>query len=142
MAVKLKLCEADRAEYGGPEWLVFDVTAFDDMTTEQLDEFEQAMNMSIWRLRNVELPQRTARGTKAVCWLARQLSGDKLLIEPGFDEFEIRPLQVDARPAGGGVNPPDGDPSSQQTGGETATSSTGSTAAAPSAKRSRSSSRR
>lgn len=111
MAVELRLCDADREEYGGPEWLLFDQDLLDDMRTEELTRLERAMNLSFYELRNVDLPLRTARGTKAACWLARQLAGDAELLDPTFADFHIHPLRVEARePASDLLPPSDGSP--------------------------------
>lgn len=105
MAVEVRLCDEDREQFGGPEWWVFDLTPLNELKTERLTELEREMGMSIWQLRNVEIPRSTARAMKASCWLPRELSGDdELRFE--WDDFDIWPLKVDSRPVGGGALPP------------------------------------
>ena len=124
--IEIRLSDEDWAKYGGPEWLVWDQDPLDDMSEEELSRLERAMDMSFWHLRNVEIPARTARSTRAACWLARQLSGDPELLLPNYADFKMKPLKMRSRIVGGDdLPPPDGSPAGE-TGETTAEADQGS----------------
>lgn len=96
-ALEIKLCDEDRAKYGGDEWLVVDVAEYTSLPDDELIAIEEGMQMSFFRLRRIEAPEGTMRGTKALAWLARQRAG---LTEPAFAKFKIHPGLVLTRVPG------------------------------------------
>lgn len=96
-AVEIKLCDEDREKYGGPEWMTFDLAEYTSMDGDKLIALEAGMGMSFFRLRRIEAPEGTMRGTKAMVWLARQRAG---LTEPGFDKLNVKLNLVLQRAAG------------------------------------------
>lgn len=96
-AIEIKLCDEDRGKYGGPEWMTFDLSEYASMDGDKLIALEAGMNMSFFRLRRIEAPEGTARGTKAMVWLARQRAG---LTEPTFDKLNVKLGLVQNRAAG------------------------------------------
>lgn len=92
MADRIRLCDGDRAEFGGPDELVFDEELLLAMRAKALIALEDEMGLSYQRIKHVEIRSGSAEGIKARAWLARQLSGDKTLRKPSYAEFEIRPL--------------------------------------------------
>lgn len=95
--VEIKLCDEDRAKYGGDEWLPFDLSEYTSMDGDKLIALEAGMGMSFFRLRRVEMPESTMRAMKAMVWLARQNAGLSL---PMFDELDVKLGLVLCRAAG------------------------------------------
>lgn len=105
MALEVRLSDQDWDKFGGPEWLVVDQDAIDDLPFDKIDPLERDMDMSItaWRL---ELTRLSARGRKALAWLARQMSGDAELKAPSYGAFNIQPMKIRYRAVGGDQDPP------------------------------------
>jgi hypothetical protein len=82
--VEIKLCDEDRKKYGGDEWLPFDLSEYTSMDGDKLIALEEGMRMSFFRLRRIEMPEGTLRGTKVMVWLALQRAGVTGL---SFDKF-------------------------------------------------------
>lgn len=96
-AIEIRLCDEDLARWGGDEWLTIDLAEYKHLPDDELIKLEEGMGMSFFRLRRIEAPENTARGIKAMAWLARQRAG---LTEPDFGKFRIHPGLVRTRMAG------------------------------------------
>jgi hypothetical protein len=110
--LRVRLCDADRQRFGGPEWVTYDEDYYMDLPASALMALEEEMGMSIGEAIRGAARQ-TAAGTKAALWLARRRAGLK---EP-FAEFDPRVWRVEAEvvhddaPGGGdGDGPPVGSP--------------------------------
>lgn len=90
-AVRLRLCDADREKFGGPEWVTFDGDELDDQPNSVLLDFENELNTTIEFLYRVDRPAQTARWMAARVWLARKMAGVET---PSYKDFEIRPRKV------------------------------------------------
>lgn len=85
----LRMGDADRERYGGPEWVAFDVGRLFHTASSQLEQFEADTGMRMWWLL-LELPGRGAKVTRAVLFIARRLAG----VQETWDGFDPAPLQV------------------------------------------------
>jgi hypothetical protein len=101
-AVEFSLDPRDRETYGGPEWVVFDRDALDDLTFSDLNRYEKQLGVSIAHLLTGEFAKATALGIKGVVWLARQMAGQ----DESFASFDIRTRRVRHRAAGADAGPP------------------------------------
>lgn len=131
MAVEIRLCDADRAKFGGPEWLLLDWSVYDDWDIDRLDQLEQAMGGMSINQAKLAMAQMRARGIKAGAWLAGRLSGDAKLSAVAWDAFKILPLQVETRRPGE-VSPPVGGSPESKPGESQPTSAPASTESAES----------
>jgi hypothetical protein len=102
MAVEFQLDPRDQETYGGPEWVVFDKDALDDLAFADLTRYERELGVSISHLLAGEFAKATALGIAGVVWLARQMAG----VEESFRDFNIRTRRVRHRRAGGDASPP------------------------------------
>lgn len=89
---RIRLCDEDRQVYGGPEWLVYDESIYDDMRGSQLTKLEDTMGFSMDWLRQRGIPSGSAEGKQARAWLARQAAEG--LEEPTYRAFDILPMKV------------------------------------------------
>jgi len=74
MPTTIRLCESDQEKFKGPQEVLFDWSALDDLPFDDLDEIERTIGMTIPELR-VLMPKASARVMKAVTWIARRLAG-------------------------------------------------------------------
>lgn len=118
--LRVRLCEADREEYGGPEWLELDRDVLDDTRADELHEIEAEMDLSFSMLFVEEVALRTARARKAVAWLALRQAG---ILHP-WNDFQPRVLRSEFR-AGGDVPPVSSPSSDGPPGGGSSESSAG-----------------
>lgn len=104
MTTLLRLGDADREKFGGPEWIEFDARALDDIPFDVQHPWEEQMGISIPMLL-LRFAEMRAIGIKGMIWLGRQLAG---IEAPGFKAFNIQVRQVrvkkaaDADPPGRG----------------------------------------
>lgn len=89
---RFRLCEADRKEYGGPDWVEFALEKAVDLPVELLEEIEAATGYTIL----VTLPAAMDRGelkaVRAAVWLARHIAG---VHEPAFAAFKPKILATE-----------------------------------------------
>lgn len=110
---QLRMCDADRERYGGPEWVTYADDQVIDLTFDELVAIEDAIGMSMVQLRGVEARLYTARGCRAILWIARKLAGqddDFAEFKPNVQRLDMIPVFPDPdEPAGGDdADPPDG----------------------------------
>jgi hypothetical protein len=106
--LQIRLCDEDRAAYGGPEWLVFDPERIRDLPVEELEEMEEASLISIGSMLDIvestgDIPT-TARFRRAAAWIALHCAGEEM----PWGKFTPRILRAQVRRQAG---PPDGGPS-------------------------------
>lgn len=85
----LRMGDDDRAKYGGPEWVVFDMAKLYHTPASQLEAFEMAMGFSIVALIS-EYLRYTARSTRGALFIARRLAG----VKEEWDKFDPMTVQV------------------------------------------------
>lgn len=101
-AVEFSLDPRDQEKYKGPEWVLFDRDALDDLAFSELNRYEKQLGVSIAHLITREFANGTALGIKGVVWLARQMAGH----EETFAALDIRTRRVRHRAAGVDAGPP------------------------------------
>lgn len=89
---KYRLCDQDRAEYGGPEWVEFDTDVFGDKRAGELERLEKDLGHPISTVIQTLYGEPSVLGLRAIIWLARLEAGYKT----PFREFDIRTLRVTA----------------------------------------------
>jgi hypothetical protein len=89
MAVKFRMCDADREQFGGPEWALFQDSDYLDMRASALMKLEEALGMPLGSAMR-EFARGTTVGAKAILWLARHRAG----VTETFDEFDPRVLAL------------------------------------------------
>lgn len=105
MATEFRLSDEDRAEYGGPEWVAFDVTKLDDLPLSELEVIEKAVEerndgRSLLATMAYDFPRGNLVAKTILTWLARQQAG---LITPKLADFDPKPRKIKVRevkPAG------------------------------------------
>lgn len=76
MLVRLRMSDADRDEYGGPEWVEYDHAQVEDMRASERIAVESTIGMSIPRLIDALAEDRPgAHAVKGLLWLARRQAG-------------------------------------------------------------------
>lgn len=85
---QLRLTDADRERYGGPEWLDLDL---DCVTIEEAEAIDEAGGD--W----TDVDTSTAKGTKTRIWLALYRANAK---PPAFDEFSFNVIGLRGRSEG------------------------------------------
>lgn len=86
----LRMGDADRERYGGPEWVPFDIGALFDAPARELEAYEAATGVAMF-LVLTEFATHGARATRAALWIARRRAG---VTGERWDDFDPRPLQV------------------------------------------------
>lgn len=102
--LELRLGDADRARYGGPEWLPFDVDQVMDTPADRLEDIEDEIGRSMEHIID-EMGRETARARRACAWLALAQSG----VNVPWAEFVPATMRIRTRavPDGDGdVDPP------------------------------------
>lgn len=120
--VHLRMSDADRKEYGGDEWVVFDTSQLADLGYDALAELEKPLrgdDTSITRIIGTEFIElNSALGFRGMVWLGRQLSGLKKPAWPGFKPNPYAPGVTFRIDMGGDADPPAGgssEPPSEET---------------------------
>jgi hypothetical protein len=123
----LRMCDGDRDEYGGPEWVVYDHAQVEQMRANERIEVEDTMGMSIPQLVDaLAADWPGARAAKALLWLARRLVGlvDRWdSFDPHVDQLsgQLTVRQVLVAAEGGDADPPAGSSVPGATGTDTST---------------------
>lgn len=115
-AIRLKLCDADRERWGGPDWTSYDDASFLHLDYDAQYALEKDMlaadGLTLVRLILVEWPRRSLLGIRGMLWITRQLAG---LTEPKWADFKPNALLAnvervdgddDIPPAEGSSEPP------------------------------------
>lgn len=108
--IKLRLCDADRQKWGGPEWTFYDDETFLNLDYDRLAVLERDMldadKLTLIKLVLIEWPRRSILGIRGMLWLTRQMAGAH---EPKWNDFKPNVLQADVeRVEGDVIPPPDG----------------------------------
>lgn len=82
-----RLCESDRAEYGGPEWFAFDAEDLVDMRASKLTTFETTLGRKLSEV----LTGMGADDLRARLWLGRHLAG----VVEEYEAFDPRVFAVE-----------------------------------------------
>lgn len=89
---RYKLCDEDRAEFGGEEWYTLDVDKLANARGKELARLEVELGMPLAvPMSIVTMTGSSIEGIRAVVWLARYQNG----IRTPFDKFDIRTMRVD-----------------------------------------------
>lgn len=102
--LELRMADADRARYGGPEWMPFDVARLLDTPADVLEQWEAEIGCPM-ELIIREMSDDTARAQRACAWLTLRQHG----IEVPWADFVPATLRMHIRtvPAGeGDADPP------------------------------------
>lgn len=126
--IEVRLSEEDREAYGPDGWMRFDINDYDKLAADELIRLEQEMGVSFFRLRRVEIPERTALSQKVTLWLARWAAGHR---DVSFADFNCHPLAAEGRSPGDDDADPLEPGSSSTTDGETAPSSSSTSSEKP-----------
>lgn len=105
VGMRLRMTDADRDEYGGPEWVEFRESHLVDLPFDDIDAAEQAMGMSVAHLLQVEMPRFTVRAIRAVLWLALRHAD----VDTPWPQFKPAALRADVVPIyadSGDADPP------------------------------------
>lgn len=76
VVIRVRMSDADRDEYGGPEWVEYDHAIVEDMRASERIEIETTIGMSIpsW-IDALAADIYAAQPAKALLWLARRQAG-------------------------------------------------------------------
>jgi hypothetical protein len=88
----LRMSEADRATYGGPEWVTFDIEALMDTPASTLSDWEWQTGVALW-LAITELVGRSARAVRVALWIGLIRAG----VSRPFADFDPATLRVQHR---------------------------------------------
>jgi hypothetical protein len=89
--IRLRLCDTDRAEYGGEEWLTFDSEQLNALRASELERIEKQMGPTVLNAAVDCLNGNTsAVGVRGLIWLTRYLSG----LRTPFEDFNIHTFQT------------------------------------------------
>lgn len=89
---RFRLCEQDRAQFGGPEWVTFDLGRLVKARAKELELIEEETGHPIARLMRAVAGDHSILGLRMVVWVARYQSD----IRTPFDEFDIHAMQMDS----------------------------------------------
>lgn len=90
--MRYKLCDEDRAEFGGEEWYTLDVAKLANARGKELARIEVELGMPLAvPLGVVTGTSYAIEGIRAVVWLARYQNG----LRTPFNDFDIRTMKVD-----------------------------------------------
>jgi len=92
MKLRLRMSDADRAEFGGEEWIPFDSEQLNGLRADELERIEKAMGGRELSAAVATLNGNpTVTGSRALVWLARYLHG----LRTPWADFNIHTYQVD-----------------------------------------------
>jgi hypothetical protein len=89
--LKFRLCDEDRAQYGGEEWYTLDPDKLDHGRGRELERIEKEIGQPIRVVTNALNGDGTALGMRALIWLSRYQNG---LREP-FADFDIHTFRTE-----------------------------------------------
>jgi len=103
---QIRLSDADREEYGGPEWLDLDPTAFTARRVSVLSAWERECGVKVIDLVTGELDVRAMETLRVMAWYARKLAG----LDTAWSTFDPHILEAQMRhpelPEAADVDPP------------------------------------
>lgn len=88
---RYRLCDEDRAEYGGQEWATFDPDLLTGARGHELERIEKELGQPIGTIVRAMRGDGSALGLRAIVWLARRQAG----LKTPFADFDIRTLRVE-----------------------------------------------
>lgn len=88
--LKFRLCDEDRAEFGGEEWEVLDRDRFENARAAELERYERQTGVPLQVLLANINGELSVAGIRALAWIAREQRG----LRTPFAEFDIRPLKM------------------------------------------------
>lgn len=113
--IRFRLCDEDRAQYGGEEWVPFDVEKFNRLRARELEGFEAQTGVPLRVVEETLAGEATARGVRALVWIARSMGG----LRTPFGDFDIHTrlvqIKVDADGGPEAERPLDGSSSTSET---------------------------
>lgn len=86
---RIRMCDEDRATYGGPEWVEIDMSALLDESTGLLEQIEENFGLTPGEFL-VQTSRGGMRATRAMVWTARFKAGckdDPRTFRPRVQEF-------------------------------------------------------
>lgn len=89
---RFRLCDEDRAEFGGPEWVELDRSRLESARAAELERIERDTSQPISVVLDALNGQLTAVGVRALIWIAREHAG----LKTPFRDFNIHTLKVDS----------------------------------------------
>lgn len=115
--IEIRMSDADRKRYGGPEWLTLDADRIVDTPASILERWEDEIGSPVELiLAQAGLSYPPARAVRAAVWLARKQMGD---LGGGVDDSgrperfsalaDLRTIKVQTRDAAPAVEPEDDD---------------------------------
>lgn len=93
--MEIRLGDADRQTYGGPEWQPLHAGLFVDMRASTMTAWEDQCPLRILDLLAGDFDRKAAVNLRAMAWYARMAGG---VDTHSFDEFDPALLQLDLRP--------------------------------------------
>ncbi|EXG80024.1 hypothetical protein [Cryptosporangium arvum] len=90
MSIRFSLDTADRAHFGGPEWLTLDVEQLAGAPAFELEAIEKELGHPIRLVIGALEGQASALGLRALIWLAYRQAG----LRTPFGEFNIHTLKA------------------------------------------------
>lgn len=88
-AIELRMCDEDRARYGGPEWIPLDLDRLVDAPASTLERWEEEVGYAIeLACAQAGATHPPSRPVRILVWLARKQGGD---LAGGIDERTGRP---------------------------------------------------
>jgi hypothetical protein len=95
--LQLRMCDADRERYGGPEWLDYDAAVLDDTPCDELEDIEAQTGVVLFRA--VQEPE-AAAALRLWLWLALARAG----VDIAWPDFTPRTMKLRVR--SGDADPP------------------------------------
>lgn len=85
----IRLCDADRERYGGPEWLNLEPDGLLDVPASQLAEWEREIGLSVMQIINDD--RLSAHAVRGATWIALRMAK----VDLPYADFD--PLTLKAR---------------------------------------------
>lgn len=99
---RIKMCDTDRENFGGPEWLPFRLTEMiDDTDVGELERLEKLTGVPF---ADAVEELTSARAIRLWLWLGLRAEG----VDVAWKDFRPKVLKAVLDTDGGGVAPPDG----------------------------------
>lgn len=90
---RYRMSEADRAEYGGEEWVTFDMDLLSGARTSELEAIEREIGKGIGTvIQSMRSGVGSSFALRVVVWIARRQNN----LRTPFAEFDLHTLQVES----------------------------------------------
>lgn len=105
---RVRLTDADREQYGGPEWIEIDPAKFIDVRVSTLRDWQEQTGFQVLDILGRDFDhRRDIIAVTAVVWMARQIAG----CTEKYDDFDPHLLaatveKLPAKPEAADVDPP------------------------------------